>query len=95
MKFELNRTYWDEDGYSLKISKTELLKQHATDAVECLDTLNYAIEMFCAPNCFEHQISEAILTKIVSGFKTTYKALEFLIDEDDKGNPKLIIAYSK
>ena len=94
MKFELNRTYWNEDGYSLKISRTELLKQHAADAAACLETLNYAVEMFCSPNCFVHQISGAALEKIVSGFKTTYKALEFLIDEDDEGNPKLVIVYT-
>ena len=84
-----------DNFWVLKISRTEFLKSYNRNKEEFFEELNYAIEMFCAPNCFEHALTKTMMEQLVENFKTTYQAVLFDIIENESGNHGIRIAYAK
>jgi trimethylamine:corrinoid methyltransferase-like protein len=93
MKFELTRAKWANDYYLLTVNRNELLKHYEKDKAQCLETLNAMIEMFCAPHCFEADISEQDLESIIKGFTTTRKKFGLTVAENEKGLARLEMMY--
>ena len=98
MKFELEKLYncsTQDDSWVLKITRTEFLKNYNKNKEAFFEELNYAIEMLCAPNCFECALPKDTMQELVENFKTSYKAIMFDVAEDENGNCSLCMGYAK
>lgn len=80
--------------YRMIIMQKDFLVPYREDKESFVEELKYAVEMFCAPNCFEPNISDNAIDDIAKALETR-GSVSFEIGEDpNTEKPLLLVSFS-